>query len=228
MSKTRLYLVSGSYRHPLCSIDDTPKGDVYIIPLPVSESGLHMSFHHTGKMHIRNKFKFDEPINFKVPDDDEIESWLRKNAYNPDHGEDVLVLSGSYGNYQQQVSNKNDLGINLDKFNDFCLYQVPVEILPKYFQASPLETHVIIDETNNSIAINNKCLGIRLNFSMEFSTLEKQCKTMPFLKYLWQPMKKAIQHESELVSQGEIPPYQFFPKELFNKFIPKIKIKKFI
>lgn len=227
MSKTLLSLVSGSCRLPLCSIDKTMKGDIYMAPLPASKSGLHMSFHQSGEMHIRKspKFEFDEPINFNLPDYDEISSWLRKNTYDPDHGEDVLVLSGSYGNYQQQISNKNDLCINLNNItNDFCLHQVSIEILPKYFQTSPLETFVIIDETDNSVAIYNKRLGFSFNFSMEYGTIEKQLETMPLLKDLICPMKKAFQHESELINQGKIPSYEFFPKEFE---FPKLKIKNF-
>ncbi|VVB97730.1 Uncharacterised protein [uncultured archaeon] len=229
MSKTRLSLVSGSCRVPLGSIDVTKKGDIYLAPFPFSKSGIHMSFHRSGKMHIRNKFGFDEPINLNISDANEIENWLRKNTYNPDHGEDVLLLSGSYGNYQQHVSNKNDLCVSLNNItNDFCLHQVPVEILPKYFkyfQASPLETHVIIDETNNSIAFYDKHLGIWLELSMEFSTIEKQFETMPFIKNLWQPLNKAFQIEREcIINQGEIPNYQFFPKEFE---FPKLKINKF-
>lgn len=62
---------------------------------------------------------------------------------------------------------------------------------------------------------------------MEVSTAEKQFETMPFLKYLMQPMKKAIEHENELVKEGKIPSYQFIPKEInLNKYISNIKIKK--
>jgi hypothetical protein len=71
------------------------------------------------------------------------------------------------------------------------------------------------------------CLGISLNFSMEVSTFEKQVETMPFLKYLMQPMNKAIEHENEFVKEGKIPSYQYIPKEIeLNKLISKIKIKK--
>lgn len=242
MSKIHLNLTAGPYRHPLCYFDYRPKGDVIIAPLPASSSGLHMTFHKSfctsGKVHISDdpRYGFDEWASFKMPDASELENYLSKMAYNPDHGEDILVHSYSKnykGYYQKQISNENvNLDINLNKLNltDFSHNQVPMEILPKYFQASPLDSHIIIDETTNSVAIYNKRNGISLNFSME--TIEQQVESMPFVKDIMQPMKRAINHTNELVSQGKIPKYEIFPKEVLpkenelNKLLNKIEIKK--
>jgi hypothetical protein len=241
MSKTRISFSFNSYQLPLFNIASTQKGDCYIA-FPICSSGLHVSLHASGKVHIRDKFGFDEPMNFNTTngfDANELTSYLRKIAYNPDHGEDVLVLSypENYEGYVQQSSNKS---VNLDiksALNDAListpLYQVPVEKLPKYYQRSPLETHMVLDETNNSIAIYNKRHGVSLNFSMEVNTFGKEIESMPFLRDIMQPIKRAIDHTNKLVSQGEIRS-QIIPKETesnidfeLNKLQSKIKIKRF-
>lgn len=231
MSKIRIGFSFDLYQHPLCNLDYRPKGDLYIALLPQSSSGLHMSLHPSGETHIKNDFGLYEPVNLCVPADNELESYLKKMTYNPDHGEDVLVLScpENYKSYVQQ-SSKNNINLDIKPIlENTPYYQIPVERLTRYFQLSPFETHVVLDETNNSIAIYNKRLGISLNFSKEVSTFEKQVETMPFLKYLWQPMKKAIEHENELVKERKIPSYQYIPKEIeLNKLISKIKVKRFI
>lgn len=243
MSKIRINFTSGSCRYPLIYLEHSRNGDVYIPLLPSSKSGLHMSFHKdffiSGKVHIADNYGFDEwaKINIKpdINEVNELKSYLNKWAYNPEHGEDVLVLSCpvNYEGCIQQVSTKNvNLDINMNKlmtgFSQLSLAQVPIKILPKYFQASPLNDHVIIDETTNSFAIHSKRDGISLNFSIETSTFEKQFESMPFFKDIMQPMNKAMNYTNELVSQKRIPEFQIFPKEFeFNQFLPKIKIKKF-
>ncbi len=200
---------------------------------------FHKDFFISGKVHIGDNYGFDEWAKIKIKPDinelNDLKSYLSKLAYNPEHGEDVLVLScpeNYEGYYQQQVSTKNfNLDVNMNKLmtglSHLSLAQVSIKILPKYFQASPLNDHVIIDETTNSIAIHSKRNGISFNFSMETSTLEKQFESMPFLKDIMQPMKKAINYTNELVSQKRIPEYQIFPKEVILKET-EIKIRKFI
>lgn len=245
MPKIRFGFNFDSYRLPLINIASTQRGDLYFA-FPFSSSGLHMSLHESGKAHIKDNFGFFEPIDLNMPKDldiSELKSYLRKVSYNPDHGEDVLVISypeSFNGTYAQQFSNKNMyldfMPLLTDTLTKTPLYQVPVETLPKYFQASPLETHIIIDETNNSFAIYNKRIRISLNFSMEESTVEKQIESMPFLKHIMQPMKKAIDHSNELASQGKIQiSPQNIPKKIesnidlkLNQLYSKIKIKKFI
>jgi hypothetical protein len=239
MPKTKISFSFDSYKLPLFNISSTQKGDCYIA-LPIFPSGLHVSLHASGKAHIRDNFELDEPLNFNLMngfDANELKSSLRKMAYNPDHGEDVLVLSypQNYEGYVQQPSNKS---VNLDiksALNDVLIstpiYQVPVEKLPKYYQRSPLETHMVLDETNNSIAIYNKRHGFQ--WTMEVSTFGKEIESMPFLKDIMQPIKRAIDHTNKLVRQGEIRS-QIIPKETeskidfeLNKLHSRIKIKKF-
>ncbi len=230
MPKIHLGLSLDSFQFPPFILDCRPKGDIIIPLLSVSSSGLHLSLHPSGKMHMKDDYGFYEPVDFCIPDAHETESYLKKMAYTPDHGEDVLVLSipENYEGYIQQ-SNKNNINLDIKPIlKTTPYYQIPVEKLSRYFQISPLETYIVLDETNNSIAIYNKRIGISLNFSMEVSTFEKQVETMPFIKYLMQPMKKAIEHENELLKEGKIPSYQFIQKGIeLNKIISKIKIKKF-
>ncbi len=240
MPRKQIGFIFDSYRLPLFDLDIRPKGDV-IIAIPYSDSGLHITLHASGKMHIRDRFGFDEPMKFDIPNSFEAKEFLRKMVYNPDHGEDVLVLSYPENNmgYIQQSSNKNvnlDIeSILMDTLIGNPLYQVPVEILPRYFQVSPLETHVVIDKTNNSFVTYNKGAGIMLSFSMEISNIQKQMESMPFIKDLMQPIKKAIYHTNDLANQGKVKmQHQNIPKEIesnidskLEKQFSKIKIKRF-
>jgi hypothetical protein len=243
MPRKRIGFTFDTYQLPLFDFDIRPKGDV-IIAIPYSDSGLHITRHASGKMHIRDKFGFDEPMNFDMPNSfetKELKRFIRKMAYNPDHGEDVLVLSypENYEGYIQQSSNKNvnfDIeSILMDTLIGNPVFQVPVETLPRYFQVSPLETHIVIDKTNNSFATYNKGAGIMLNFSMEIVNIQKQMESMPFIKDLMQPIKKAICHTNDLVNQGKVKmQHQNIPKEIesnidskLEKQSSKIKIKRF-
>jgi hypothetical protein len=226
---------SDQQRHPLCYWSCMSRGDLYIPLLPASSSGLHMSFHKdfisTHKVHISNNYTFNVWAKYEEPDVNELKSYFSRRAYNPEHGKDVLVFSlpeNYEGCYQQQISkNIVNLDINMDRLflKNFSLYQIPVEILSKYFQASPLRNHVIFDEPNNSVIFYDKLVGIPLEFSREYSILEKQIETMPLFNNLIQSMKEAIQQESELVKQEKIQNYSIFPKKLISN-IPKLKIKK--
>ncbi len=239
MPRNQIGFIFDSYRLPLFDFDIRPKGDV-IIAMPYSDSGLHITLHASGKMHMSDNFEFDEPMKFDIPNSFEAKEFFKKMAYNPNHGEDVLVISyaENYEDYLQQSSNKNvNLNIKSILMNTLIgnpLYQVPVEILPRYFQASPLETHVVIDKTNNSFAIYNKSAGIMLCFSMEISNIQNQMESMPFIKDLMQPIKKAICHTNDLANQGKVKFLQNIPKEIesniYSKLesqFSKIKIKRF-
>ncbi len=205
MSKIRFGFSFESYQFQLFNLDYRPKGDC-IIAFPFTKSGLHISLHASGKAHIKDDFELYEPLNFDMPksfDINELKRCLRKMTYNPDHGENVLVLS-----YPENYEYPNQKNVNLDLISviketliDTPFYLLPVESLPRYFQTSPLKTHIIIDETANSFVFHNTRKRTSLNFSMEESIM-KQIETMPFLKQLMQPVRKAIDHTDELVCKG--------------------------
>lgn len=95
----------------IAEIKQTKEGkEIYFI-LPIPKLGLHLAFHESGEMHIRDNLGFDEPIEIKklaklYNSQREIISDLSPLLYHPEYNSEIVVVPASF-----EYSNPENYGL---------------------------------------------------------------------------------------------------------------------
>jgi len=88
-------MLFGDYYWKMGELKQTKEGKEVYFAIPIPHVGLHLSFHESGEMHLKDKFGFEERLNLinLYNSKEEIISDFSSVLYHPKHDEEVIVMS---------------------------------------------------------------------------------------------------------------------------------------
>ena len=210
-------------------------------------TGLHLEFHppgplnnYEGEIHLKDNYDFLRIIDirediFDGKIDNKSKNYIAEmTKYDPNHGEDVLVIScqpifdDNYLTYSGKVTDLSLTSLLNDLPNMITAHIMEVKNLRKYFQTSPFIDHLIVDKTDGTRFYYNNYLKILIKIA---ENPIEQIESLPILKELIiSPIKSALDHTDSLYNDGIIkrPNFEFNSRDIdLNGRFSKIKIRRF-
>lgn len=206
MPSKRFAIDAGGGPVDLVKIQDRPTGDQYVVFLPFP-TGLHASYHASGKMHIRDSFGTYETLGRPQPPDDPM-SLLEEWRYEPSHGEDLVAFSSFDLDPSKYVVSKPKtdtwlLGQALEDLPLDRLWSVHPDHIDRFVHKHPKGLNLFLDEHAGEMvlaaAVGKDTLAISMPFELDAFTTK--IRSISVLNPVLDPMFRAMEQSSQRATE---------------------------
>lgn len=203
MPTKRFAIDAGAGPVDLAKLDERRRGDQYLI-LTSLPTGLHVSLHTSGKMHIKDHHGTYEELEPPEPPDDPL-SLLEDWSYTPQHREPLLGLSNvdlDPSRYLDSGRNRDTwlLGDALKEFTVDHLWEVPADRIGAFAHAGQHRARFLVDTVTNQMVVaapsGDETLTLGVPFEIE--NWMETIRTMPLLAPVLDPLFRAMEASEEV------------------------------